>query len=156
MKAIRAGFTLIELLIVVAIIGILAVALVPTISDAPARARDAARKTMVNNVITAVESYNIDEGGYPVATSWVCLSDTSSNTSVTALVADYLGGNAPTQPAVGNPPSTEPLDCLDSVAYQGSASSYKVAVLLEKANGTLVSGAESTAAAENRYFVVSR
>lgn len=153
MKAIRAGFTLIELLIVVAIIGILAVALVPTISDAPARARDAARKTMVNNVITAVESFNIDEGKYPVTTDWVCLTSPGTG-DVADLVANYLGTNAPTQPDVGNPPSGE--TCTDSVQYNGTASTYTVAVLLEKANGTEIDGDVSDTPANNRYFVVTR
>lgn len=61
----KKAFTLIELLVVVSIIGVLAVALVPTIGSAPAKARDAARKTKVGEVIKAIEMYNIDNSGYP-------------------------------------------------------------------------------------------
>jgi len=61
----KKAFTLIELLVVVSIIGVLAVALVPTIGSAPAKARDAARKTKVGEVIKAIEMFNIDNSGYP-------------------------------------------------------------------------------------------
>lgn len=61
------GFTLIELLIVITIIGILAVALLPSVLGAPARARDAARKADLNNIIAAIETFNSDEQRYPNA-----------------------------------------------------------------------------------------
>jgi prepilin-type N-terminal cleavage/methylation domain-containing protein len=61
----KKGFTLIELLIVVSIIGILAVALVPSLTNAPARARDATRKKILNDAVMAVESYYVDYGRYP-------------------------------------------------------------------------------------------
>lgn len=46
----KKGFTLIELLIVIAIIGILATAFVPSILNAPSKARDAARIELVNKI----------------------------------------------------------------------------------------------------------
>lgn len=61
----RKAFTLIELLIVIAIIGVLAAALYPTIRDALSRGRDAAREGDINNIITALETYNSDYGTYP-------------------------------------------------------------------------------------------
>jgi prepilin-type N-terminal cleavage/methylation domain-containing protein len=85
----KAAFTLIELLIVITIIGILAVALVPRISQGPARARDVARKADLQNIASALELYFADNSSYP------------DNTSTTwdADIASYLGGTTPTDPS---------------------------------------------------------
>ena len=154
----KKGFTLIELLIVVAIIGILAVALVPTISDAPGRARDAARKTLVNSVITAVESYNIDQSEYPADT--FCLDGTDAgSTEDDTLIDDYLNGKEPASQGSATAPTTAsttlPDGCDIAVYYIGGASVYTVGILLEGESGNSDNGT-TDGAAGGRYFVVNR
>jgi len=85
------GFTLIELLIVITIIGILAVALLPSALGAPARARDAARKADINNIIAAVETYNSDNQDYPLGADagGDCVHD------LAVLAAYFQGGKIP-------------------------------------------------------------
>jgi prepilin-type N-terminal cleavage/methylation domain-containing protein len=146
-KQIKKGFTLIELLIVVAIIGILAVALVPTITDAPARARDAARKASVNSILSSLESYNIDNGSYPDGNFCIYEVPLPANANGLELVNDYLNDNPPSQ--------TEPSNgvvCADGdnafVRYEGDGTSYTVFMELENAGnfslGTFAETSETT------------
>lgn len=65
MKRLLKGFTLIELLIVIAIIGILTVALLPQVLQAPAKARDAAKTKVVQDIKAGVEMYISKGGSYP-------------------------------------------------------------------------------------------
>ncbi len=91
------GFTLIELLIVITIIGILAVALLPSVLGAPARARDAARKADLNNIIAALETYNSDNQKYPGT------DGTATNVDAIAGFTTYFqGGNIPKDPQGGS------------------------------------------------------
>jgi len=60
------GFTLIELLIVVAIIAILAAIAVPNFLEAQTRAKVARAKSDQRSLATAIESYFVDHGTYPV------------------------------------------------------------------------------------------
>ena len=60
------GFTLIELLIVVAIIGILAAIAVPNFLNAQLRAKIARAESDMRGLVTAVQSYQIDNNTYPL------------------------------------------------------------------------------------------
>jgi type II secretion system protein G len=62
----KRGFTLIELLVVIAIIGLLSTLSVVSLNSARGKARDAARKSDMNSISTAMELYNVEEGSYPV------------------------------------------------------------------------------------------
>ena len=63
------GFTLIELLIVIAIIGILAGLIGANFVTVRQRARDADRKTDIEQTRTALELYRTDQGTYPAPVS---------------------------------------------------------------------------------------
>ncbi len=59
------GFTLIELLVVIFILGILATLILTNLQSARQRARDAAKKSELNNLKTALRLYYNDYQKYP-------------------------------------------------------------------------------------------
>jgi general secretion pathway protein G len=61
------GFTLIELLIVVAIIGIIAAIAIPNLLNAIDRGKQKRTMADLRTLGTAIESYAIDNQGYPTA-----------------------------------------------------------------------------------------
>jgi len=78
----RNGFTLIEILVVIGIIGLLAVFLVPNLSGARDRAKEAAVKSVMHTVQLAVEAYQMENDVYPMGT----------NIPLESLCKNYLMG----------------------------------------------------------------
>lgn len=61
------GFTLLELLVVMAILGILAAIGMASYTGVQAKARDARRKSDLENIARAMEMYYNDNGNYPAS-----------------------------------------------------------------------------------------
>jgi len=105
----KKGFTLIELLIVIAIIGILSAALLPTVLNAPARGRDAARIGNINSIMAGLEAYNSDNGKYPQTDG--CASAIFG----TNINLYFSGGSVPKDPSGAR--DTGGTDCVDTGEY---------------------------------------
>lgn len=104
MKRIKQGFTLIELLIVIAIIAILAAAIFVALNPVQRfqDARDSRRSNDLTNLVTAVRTQQVDNGGSYLA-------------SITALTADayYTIGTATTGCDTGCTAKTTGAGCAD-------------------------------------------
>lgn len=85
----KRGFTLIELLIVVAIIAILAAIAVPNFLEAQVRAKNAKCVADMRTLVTALESYRIDNNKY---------STDAGNGAGGGIYRPYAGGNRQAEP----------------------------------------------------------
>ena len=68
-KSQKLGFTLIELLVVISIIGILSAIITANVSGIRERARDARRKSDLNEIKLALRMYHNDYDTYPIHSS---------------------------------------------------------------------------------------
>ncbi len=116
-RFIKLGFTLIELLVVISIIGILATLVVANLNSARSRARDAARKSDLGNISTALRIYYNDRNVYPAKDASYQIVGCSSYTTP----ATCAWG---TEWSVGSDPNkitymaTVPKDPLPSQSYR--------------------------------------
>jgi general secretion pathway protein G len=149
------AFTLIELMIVIVIIGILAVALLPRVIGAPAKARDVTRKADISNLINAFELYAADVGYYPgTAGTRYCLA-TTDTTTIVPLIDDYLQ-ELPVDPTGLDTNSTT---CSDSYYYgpltqSGSGDAETNYFLMANLEGAVTGAADDVfcTSSETTYF----
>ena len=160
-KKLIKGFTLIELLIVVAIIGILTTIVTANFVGVRQRARDAARKSDVRQIQSALELYRSDNGAYPVNNSTFRLNANPCPTTG-ELASDEGTIYMKKIPC-------DPLGSDSSVYYDGNyfyssdGTTYDIAACIENANDSDVNiknqankPANSTdACASGMYFFVT-
>jgi prepilin-type N-terminal cleavage/methylation domain-containing protein len=109
----KKGFTLIELLVVIAIIGLLSTIAVVSFRNANDKAKNAKKMADMRTVMSALEMYNTDNGGYPA------IPATPDNTwaGVSELLTNYMQGGLPTSPDETATTATHYQLCVDSGRY---------------------------------------
>ena len=139
------AFTLVELLIVIAIIGILTVAFLPTIRGAPGKARDAAKRQLLSDIQNVLE--NMVNEGKDIPGSMgtgECFSDYTDATEKT--IATALGH----VPQIYNKITDNSLcDGGQVYYYPISKTSYILAIGVENASGANVIGGVNGNAIKN-------
>lgn len=147
----KKGFTLIELLIVIAIIGILAVAFLPSIMGAPAKSRDAARIADVADISEKIVAKDL--AGTPVTAAGCLAGGRTGQAPVPIAPAGLLASDFergfPQDPKLDSIPNTGVATCTgayyvyydaDGVIGGGPATSYRyfvVAKVEDAAKGNL-------------------
>ena len=108
MKLSPKGFTLVELMIVIAIIGILAAALFPSLTSYLARGRDTSRAAGLKEISTGVAAFNVDSSTFPASSNGASASaaDCASSGALVKYIPKF------------------PKDPTNSVANCGTAGNY--------------------------------
>lgn len=127
----RKGFTLVELMIVIAIIGILAAVLYPSLMGYLERTRDTNRQQAMNQVGTALGTYFADMNAYPThgSGSDKCLDDIKGDLEGTGKAVQYLK----TLPKDPKAASNKIGNCASGYAYFNlkDTSAYMVGAKME-------------------------
>jgi type II secretion system protein G len=106
-STISRGFTLIELLVVIAIIGILITVGSVSYTRAVKLSRDAKRKTDLEQIRQALETYRAETGSYPTAAAGG--TGTLDPDYITLVPTAPDGASYPYTPAAGATPKTYSL-----------------------------------------------
>src|SRR5688572_29533444 len=93
----RGGFSLIELLLVLVILAILAAVVVPKFTGRSEQAKEAAAKTDIAQMETALDAFEIDAGRYPAQDEGLGAL-TLQPPSVTKWKGPYLKRDVPRDP----------------------------------------------------------
>lgn len=147
-RSVQKAFTLIELLIVIAIIGILTVIFLPTLRGGQAKARDASKKALIENLVVSFEN-KINEGGWTMPTSvGACIANWS--TSPGSDIAAALGRSPEAYPAITTGGTLTPHLCAAGVGIYykkfAASNSYMFATEMENFGSANVKDTQGTTA----------
>jgi prepilin-type N-terminal cleavage/methylation domain-containing protein len=119
MRTCKKGFTLIELLIVIAIIGILAVAFLPSLLGAPAKGRDAQRLATVQKITNFLVSKSLT-GSIPATAVTGCIDKAGGAGTIGDFVKTNLsdfGGVYPEDPQATNVTTGADPECTGQYGF---------------------------------------
>jgi len=144
---VKKGFTLIELLIVIAIIGVLSVAFLPSLLGAPSKGRDTTRMAQIQKIENFLVTESLANNTLPASG---CVG---GSTAIATLIESNLpdfGGVFPIDPQDGNNVKVGSTTCTGG-AYGyinlDSASGYSAAIFAKVENPENANAACDTAAA---------
>jgi type II secretion system protein G len=128
----KRGFTLIELLIVITIIGVLSVLFINTSTTNLKRGRDARRKSDLESIRAAIETYRSDCNSYPASLSFGG-SLSGDGSTVNCPSTNVYMSKIPQDPTVGR-----------SYLYYSSGITYQLCASLETGTGSVTCGGSSS------------
>ncbi len=121
------GFTLVELMIVIAIIGILAAALFPSMTGYLKRSRDTARQAGLKDISTSIGAYFADKEMYPNPATG-CVTSGSLDTN-------YMPKGVPQDPTASRQNGCGANGFYGYGTWGSTNSVYTLTAILENPNG---------------------